>query len=870
MILSDSRYLLKLRWTCALILYVLLHIIIVENAHAQSREVGMSYSLPVKSGQNQTSGYINTGLNPDLVLNDSMLILRVNRLRNLTRVKKIIFYKFKSGDFNSKRIHFKRISGLGRKKIVNNLREQEGRITNEMTRWRFDANPDSDTSARAKVYRADFERYLRGKTVNRLALVWLDLADIPVMKKGSGYEYRARIRIRKGRDVFVYNAKLPAEAYYRLPEADSGFCQPVNRLFDFKKLKGYGYENVRPLHYIPSKRKVFNKDFEVLFDRNSTQVNPEILQPIIQFLENNHYSILNASVRGYASVEGPEENNYRLQQKRAELMIRILQEHNTDEISLDTVIAAENWDMFFKQIKNTSFEYLDSISRDSLRILLKDSLLLVKLEPFLKKERKAVLDLTLADIFTPEQINTNLLDDIRNLSHYIYSPFVDNISKINLNKMAGILFTLENRVRKKLVSAGSAEETLKGIDNPVTWVMYFYLAIGQYETTGKSPELFGWKVIFRNAQYGIINLVNSLGNKPFRNMFLRMAVDVQYYAFRYIEKGFLDPGFISELQYPDEPVFYPLILNRYAYINNSTSVTGIDRPGPDAGSIHNFSLPHYFPLSRAEPQLLQDPPPALFLPELSGQWGQRPQLNVHYQSAYYYFIKKVFVYGDKDIQQYVWQSDNLYEFDLYELLRRNVENWDPVNNNFYDADIDQDAMSVLIRDLQAIDQRICSMAKNQLYLDFYLKYLYYYKLYGNPYDREQQFTIDQATRFISEYYRTRISILTPAQVLAIVKQLNLFYGLPSLQSNAYRSYQVLRDFVKSGTVPPSMIRLYILMASFYEPNMQQILAVLARNGYDVCAMTEGHYAIKPWREDIRTYYRQHCTKAGSGDLNAGK
>jgi outer membrane protein OmpA-like peptidoglycan-associated protein len=814
--------------------------------------------VPVKSGNYMRSAAGSSGV-ADIRQSDSLLELNITRLTDTKSIKKIIFYKAKDPFFPENNARFIKIGASGRKKISNNLKSLQTKITTDLARWKFQQNPSLDTAAIRNRYKEEYNGYLKGKINNNFSILWLSVAGIPIDNNEKNTSYRARINIRKGPDIYVYTDTVPVDAFRMLPQADSGFCKPIDRYFNFKKLRGYGYEKIIPLRYIPSGRKVITKDFEVLFGRNSTQVDPDILEPIIRFLENNHYSILNASVQGYASVEGPEENNYRLQHKRAELMLNILQQHNEDEINLDTVIAEENWEMFFKQIKGTPFEYMDSLSRDSLRVLLKDSLLLVKLDPLLKEERKAMLNLTLADIFTPEDINRNILYDIRNFSRYLSSPVRDNLSQVNLNKAAGILFTLENRIDSKRISRESAESALQEINNPVIWLMYFYLAVRKFEETGRSPAMFSWSEIIRKAQSSAIILINNSENASWRSLFISQAVDVQYYTFRFIDQNILNSSILGGMDYPDEPVFYPLILNRYAYINSN----GFRKPGDtlyynDLKQYFNSAQARYYPAYKSVPERIQRPPASVFNVTYSGSWNIKPEYDTYYQSAYYYFIKKIFVYGDESIKQYVWQSDNLYEFDLFDLLRRNISGWDPIKNSYFDRDIDVNLMARLVQSLQGIDARICPMEKNQLYLDFYLKYLYYYKLYGNPYDREQLFVIQRAIRYVGEYYIARAGVLTAEQVLFVYRQMNLFYGLPGHEMSMFWSYRILKEYLKSSKGTEDIKRKYVLLASFYENRMEPVLDSMSGISDGICSFFSGAYHLKPWREDVQEFYKKYC------------
>ena len=350
-------------------------------------------------------------------------------IRRTRSVRAIILYRLKDGNlYPGKKPAFKKAGRSGRRNIIRNIGRQYRANAKDRYAWAWSKDHNLDSVQFARRDDGNLKRFINGhSTAFNEWNQWFTLASFP-LDTGSHTVFRARIRIPHQPDLYIYNDTLPGKAFASLPVFDPEPCQPLNRFFDFKRLKGFGYQNIKPLRYIPSGRQIFHKKFEIIFERNSTIVNPEQLQPVIRFLKDNRYSILNASVEGYASVEGPEENNYRLQQKRAELMINILQQNNDDEIILDTVIAKENWDMFFEQVAQSPFRSLDSLAQDSIRILLRDSLWLTRLDTVLGAERKAILNLTLANIFTPAEINENILRDMRRLSYFIFSLFQDIIT----------------------------------------------------------------------------------------------------------------------------------------------------------------------------------------------------------------------------------------------------------------------------------------------------------------------------------------------------------------------------------------------------------------------------------------------------------
>ncbi len=818
----------------------------------------VSYSVPVRPDAKHGNRHDQKVIF-DLVRQRDGLEVWANQVSDLPRsVRKIKFYRLKGTANFINPPAYRKAGKSGMNEIRNNVHSQFKNLMPGILSMYSEGKNARDTANFKKQLQYNFNNMIRGKKGSNLYNdQWFLLARLPISENDPG-NYRARIHVRGAMDQYLYCDTIPAAAYSTLPEVDRVPCKPIDRFFDFQKLNGWGLRNVRPMRYIPSRREIIHKEFSIYFSRDSSSVRSELLQPVIDFLENNPYSIINASVEGYASVEGTEENNIRLQHRRAELMISILQQHNPDEITLDTVIAEENWEMFFKQVKGTGFEYMDSLSKDSLRVLLRDSTLLVKLEPILRPERKAVLNLTLARVFNQAEINDNLLDDIRSLSGYIITHR-DTYSENNLRKVAGILHTAEERVDEKLLDKDKVSYTLGSLDDPLFWVMYFYTALSKYESTGRQPAIFTWQEILQRAQDGIIILIRRTENSGVHSTFFRMAVDIQYYAFRFMIDKIAPWELLCDIDYPDESDFYPLILNRYAFTFNYASGHIHEIPcnpdlevrarghyiSPDTAWYITPSLPlsldslladRYVNLNRRTPVIYDQSP----------------------KGPYYYFLKKSFVTGDESIKKYVIQSDHLYEFDLMNLIWRNVENWDPIHNSFYDEDIDMVEMARLIDRLKTIDKRICPMQKYQLYLDFCLKSLYYFRLHGNPYDRDETDVAEQSLRYIGDYYISRISRLPDNIVMTVVRQLNFFYGLPGRQVSTFWSYRLLRESRKNSFHSVIENRLYWQLASFYEKNFPSAVARNHGPGPDFCLFAGNAFRLKPWRADVREVYHQAC------------
>jgi hypothetical protein len=842
-------------------LFILQFLFLVpDSVNSQSWDIPVSFSRQAIPGKSLKGRYPQNVIY-EMGMMDSVLVIRANQIRKFPGLLTgITLYSIPGNPDSGTRPHYKKIARINRRQIKSCLLNQVLQDAGDQASMDLKNRPGLDSTSQAKQYLSIYQDFIRGKLPdkNKLTHQWFTLAQIPVYNS-EGPLYIAKIRNLFGKALFIYNDSLPARAHSFLPQADMAKCEPIDRVFAFKKLKGYGFQNIKPISYIPSWRRVFKKEFEIYFERNRSDVDQTQIQPIIDFLENNQYSVLNTAIEAYASVEGPAENNYQLQQKRAAQVIDILQKHNPDQISLDTVICNENWELFFKQIKKTSFEYLDSLAVDSIRVLLKDSSLLARLEPYLKYQRKGILKLTLANIFTQDQINSNLLEDIHQLGYALIMNRNDRVFQANRNKAAGILLTLESRVDKGLLSKDLAERTLREINNPVLWIMYFYNSVRKFEQNRKEPSLFDWNEILLHAQTGNLRLLQGTPIASQKELYIKQAVDIQYYFFSYILQGMVDWKIICNIDYPDDRLLYPLILNRLAFIyENAGTNLSLIPCNVDVKSDHTDRINLYDTIQYQVFRPIINIPEHLQSRYEGFDWKSKPQWNAGEKGPYYFFLKKVFISREESIKTWIIQPDNLYEFDLYHLLYRNVENWDPFRNYFYDEEVNFSEMSKLIEMLKMMDKRICPMQKNQLYLDFHLKSLYYFKLFGNPMNRDQVKTVGESVKFIGEYYRDRARILSSSLTLEIVKQLNLFTGLPGTEISTRWSYRILKAGLNKNYHSLEENRLYWLLASWYEPDFTGMFNNIELTGTDICILFAGRYSLKKWRKDLFDLYHHHC------------
>jgi uncharacterized protein YkwD len=148
--------------------------------------------------------------------------------------------------------------------------------------------------------------------------------------------------------------------------------------------------------------------FEIPFPKDKAEFSAKDIKPLYDSLRLNTFSIKSVAIRAYASVEGSTERNERLQQQRAESIVKALQEFQIGAIGKD-IQTSENWVEFLEEVGGTRYAYLKDKSKLEIKAALEDKQVSDALEPMLSKHRKAIVYVQLeerqdATYTTPAQL----------------------------------------------------------------------------------------------------------------------------------------------------------------------------------------------------------------------------------------------------------------------------------------------------------------------------------------------------------------------------------------------------------------------------------------------------------------------------------
>lgn len=176
------------------------------------------------------------------------------------------------------------------------------------------------------------------------------------------------------------------------------------------------------------------------FSRNKLVFTEDDLKSIYDSLQLSKYNIKDILVIGYSSVEGVSEKNQATALQKAESIanaIKALQKDSTIQDSVKiTTKGLENWDQFYRDIRNTRFAYLGDLSEAEIKERLKSDTLLRAIETLISSHRKATLYLNVIE-------KIDLMNGKNELLNY-YSNAISNNDLKNASIFQSAIFAAIN------------------------------------------------------------------------------------------------------------------------------------------------------------------------------------------------------------------------------------------------------------------------------------------------------------------------------------------------------------------------------------------------------------------------------------------
>lgn len=549
--------------------------------------------------------------------------------------------------------------------------------------------PGSASYARQKK----FNRFLKGK--GKLSIAnqrnnWVfNLGELPQYDwDGGGYEVRflqkdkvcAAMRFANlslwnlddnGNVLLSYLMNAVYHYQYYLPEKSQQLS-----------------DNIHIPTYTPNPRRSHIENFTLIFEKKKSVPDLADVAPVQKLLQDSSFTIRRAKITAFASVEGQDSTNLRLQKERAKVLLRLLEQVNADAITPE-IETAENWEMFFKQLrsdryKNTPYQNWVNKSHEEIKELLKDEKHLRQLEPALAAQRRAELRLAVEEKMTPEKKQELLLEDFRQYQQEAESL---RAGSKNYQKASERLAAIRAYVRR-----GMIEHTLSmsrdwcgeifSYSNPLLDKIEFVMltdsvAENEWISVGsqKLPCMDEVALVSRLWRQNIQDITFSYRRKDVTTLkqLVSEALFLQRWVFTRIHHRALPADLFCQLGYPDTRPFYSLSLNRIHYTLESENVAfmKLECDYSRGGKAEN---------------------------DVQSNTNSKKTLSLN--SHHYKMMKEMVLSKDELLES------ELSEFDLFQFLDVNVWNWDFEKNILFDSTFTHEDMITQYKQLEKIKKNL--------------------------------------------------------------------------------------------------------------------------------------------------------------------
>jgi len=187
--------------------------------------------------------------------------------------------------------------------------------------------------------------------------------------------------------------------------------------------------------------KFRNLHFTIPFERGKSTFVLDDIQPLLDSLHYDGFTILSAEVSTFSSLEGDVKVNERLQRARAEAIVQVLAQKQGSQFPY-TVQSSTNWPLFRMQIKeHRELEEFADLPDDV--VLSRINSDAEKYEPFLAKQRKAMVSMRALVKITDKNLGGYLLGEFfrcRDSVNFVLQKagFLSSAAKQYIDSMAVI------------------------------------------------------------------------------------------------------------------------------------------------------------------------------------------------------------------------------------------------------------------------------------------------------------------------------------------------------------------------------------------------------------------------------------------------
>ena len=151
---------------------------------------------------------------------------------------------------------------------------------------------------------------------------------------------------------------------------------------------------MNPGGWVPTNEKgVIN--FKIPFEQSKSEFKVEDIRPLLDALNEPKYKINEVFIEAHSSLEGDSVINAKLQQKRAESILKAMMQLGKTDSNLvkpQNIKTTNGWSIFQEQIKNNKdYAYFKGLSYEEVKEQLKDQEVFKKLDTLLRAQRYAAV-----------------------------------------------------------------------------------------------------------------------------------------------------------------------------------------------------------------------------------------------------------------------------------------------------------------------------------------------------------------------------------------------------------------------------------------------------------------------------------------------
>ncbi|MBE9466815.1 MAG: hypothetical protein IMY72_00680 [Bacteroidetes bacterium] len=373
---------------------------------------------------------------------DKKLCKKCSNFKNIEDLQKGLYVK-------NNKIFFNRDKLKGLKKIINQPKDAISVDFVQKAQYVSNGNNIVDNNLfnrgilLGKVYSKKlYKNFPSKKKLKNSNKVDVELGDMPPIKG----DYELNLLLIKDNHV----CKNIKPSYVIFPDS-AEYIDDVGLLADTITT-----DNIS--NYIP-KASTEILHFKIPFKKNKYSYKKTDIEPFIKSLNIPDFNIDEINLYAYSSIEGSEQGNIILQQKRGKSIVEALNREGRHNIKIN-IKAGYNWEQFKEDITKTKYNFLATTTLQKARDYIKSKNLGDSLEFILSKQRYAKIDMkvTYKIAGKDEQqfvlykfnkaVKKDNLSEALSIQKYIFkqiinkkytSVAIDNQSIPSTTKMAGLL-----------------------------------------------------------------------------------------------------------------------------------------------------------------------------------------------------------------------------------------------------------------------------------------------------------------------------------------------------------------------------------------------------------------------------------------------